>query len=89
MSFWRLCFDFELLALSPNSGTVDPTFWPTWQLAVLACAMNTRTGKSAVARCSLITANTANATATNVAFSNFFFAKVPLFFYDSRGEDCS
>jgi hypothetical protein len=33
--------------------------------------MNNHTGKSAVARCSLITANTATATATNAAFSDF------------------
>jgi hypothetical protein len=33
--------------------------------------MNSHTGKNAVARCSLITANTATATATNAAFSDF------------------
>ena len=33
--------------------------------------MNSRAGKCAVARCSLITANTATATATNAAFSDF------------------
>jgi hypothetical protein len=33
--------------------------------------MTSHTGKSAVARCSLITANTATATATNAAFSDF------------------
>jgi hypothetical protein len=33
--------------------------------------MNSRTGTSAVARCSLITANMATATAANVAFSDF------------------
>jgi hypothetical protein len=33
--------------------------------------MNSHTGKSAVARFSLITANTATATATNAAFSDF------------------
>ena len=33
--------------------------------------MNSRTGKSTVARCSLTTANTATATATNVAFPDF------------------
>jgi hypothetical protein len=33
--------------------------------------MNSHTGKSAVARCSLIMASTATATATNAAFSDF------------------
>jgi hypothetical protein len=33
--------------------------------------MNSDTGKSAVAHCSLITANTATATATNAALSGF------------------
>jgi hypothetical protein len=33
--------------------------------------MNSHAGKSAAARCSLITANTATATATNAAFSDF------------------
>jgi hypothetical protein len=33
--------------------------------------MNSHTGKSAVARCSLVMANTATATAINVAFSYF------------------
>jgi hypothetical protein len=33
--------------------------------------MNSHTGEKAVARCSLITANTATATAANAAFSDF------------------
>jgi hypothetical protein len=55
--------------------------------------MNSRTGKSAGARCSLITANTATATATNVALLSLIshillrFVSVPMLPFAKKGSN--